>query len=170
MPQLYYVLAPTNWPVAFGLGIYAPYGLSIDWGQTGPFDDVSQKGYLEYLTANPVVAWKITPQVSVAGGLTVNYAKASFTQGIGVLPGDKFYFQGDDTEVGFNAGVFWQPMDQLAFGVNYHSMTTMHAGGHSTFSPYANAQPTTASLNFPAECLRRHLLPADGELEHRSGR
>ena len=149
VPQLYYVFSPKELPVSFGLGIYAPYGLAIDWGDTPPFQNVAQKGNLEYLTANPVVAWKILPQLSVAGGLTVNYAKASFQRGIGFTPGDKFYFSGDDTEYGFNAGIFWQPMKVLAFGVNYRYSTTMQLGGHSTAFPYANATPTSASVRFP---------------------
>lgn len=149
VPQIYYVLSPKDFPLSFGLGIYAPYGLAIDWGSTPPFSDVAQRGSLEYLTANPVVAWKITPKISIAAGPTINYAKASFTRGIGFVPGDKFYFSGDDTEVGFTAGIFFQPIQQVAIGVNYRYMTTMQLGGHSTAAPFANATPTGASVHFP---------------------
>ncbi len=149
VPQLYYVLSLTNLPLSFGLGIYAPYGLAIDWGQNPPFNDVAEKGSLEYLTANPVVAWKINSQLSIAGGLTVNYAKASFTRGIGFTPNDQFYVSGDGTDCGFNAGAFWQPIQMLAFGLNYRSATTMQLGGHSTAYPYENALPTGASIHFP---------------------
>src|ERR1051325_11563637 len=31
VPQLYYVHSFTNLPFSFGLGVYAPYGLSLDW-------------------------------------------------------------------------------------------------------------------------------------------
>jgi long-chain fatty acid transport protein len=149
VPQIYYVFSPNDFPLSFGLGIYAPYGLAIDWGENPPFQNVAEKGSLDYVTANPVVAWKILPQLSVAGGLTVNYAKASFTRGIGFTPNDQFYFSGDDTECGFNGGIFWQPIKMLAFGVNYRYSTTMQLGGHSTAYPYASAQPTSASIRFP---------------------
>src|SRR5690242_844394 len=32
VPQLYYVFSPDDFPLSFGLGVYAPYGLSLDWG------------------------------------------------------------------------------------------------------------------------------------------
>jgi len=149
VPQLYYVISPKELPLSFGLGIYAPYGLAVDWGLSAPFQDVAQKGKLEYLTANPVVAWKINSQLSLAGGLTVNYAKASFSRGIGFTPNDQFYFSGDDTEYGFNGGLMWQPVQMLAFGLNYRYSTTMQLGGHSTAFPYENALPTSASIHFP---------------------
>src|SRR5208283_38460 len=64
-------------------------------------------------------------------------------------PNDQFYFSGDDTEYGFNGGVFWHPIQMLAFGLNYGYSTTLRLGGHPTAFPHANALPTSASIHFP---------------------
>src|ERR1017187_6469972 len=78
VPQLYYVFSPEELPLSFGLGVYAPYGLALDWGQNSPLSTEAQKGSLTYLTINPVVAWKITPELSIAIGPTINYSEADF--------------------------------------------------------------------------------------------
>jgi long-chain fatty acid transport protein len=33
IPQIYYVNTLKDFPFSFGLGVYVPYGLSIDWGR-----------------------------------------------------------------------------------------------------------------------------------------
>ena len=33
VPQLFYTYTPKDWPVSFGLGVYAPYGGNISWPQ-----------------------------------------------------------------------------------------------------------------------------------------
>ena len=152
VPQFYYVFTPKTCPVSFGLGVYAPYGLGIDYGQTGPFQNVAKNGRLLYATIDPVIAWKITPELSIAAGPTINYSKAELNQGI-AFPGDNLHFVGDDYDFGFTAGALWQPIKQLAFGAKYHSMTTLNYQGHSTVSgfpaPVNGSMPANASINFP---------------------
>ncbi len=152
VPQVYYVYAPTNFPLSFGVGVYAPYGLALDWGDNNPFRTVAQNGSLLYATVNPVVAWKALDQLSVAVGPTINYAKVNLNQGIGFVPNDQFHFVGDDFDFGFTAGVLWKPHQMVALGLNYHSATKMNFGGHAStvFPPGpSSSAPSTASLQFP---------------------
>jgi long-chain fatty acid transport protein len=76
VPQFYYVFSPQDSAFSFGLGVYAPYGLALDWGQNTPFWTVAEKGSLLYLSVNPVIAWKIHPKLSLAIGPTFNYSEA----------------------------------------------------------------------------------------------
>src|ERR1035437_9424768 len=76
VPQLYYVFSREDFPLSFGLGLYAPYGLALDWGQNSPFSTEAEKGSLTYLTINPVIAWKIHPALSIAIGPTLNLLPA----------------------------------------------------------------------------------------------
>jgi long-chain fatty acid transport protein len=155
VPQLYGVYTLKDLPLSFGLGVYAPYGLALDWGDQNPFRTMAERGRLLYACANPVVAWRIIPSLSVAVGPTINYSQASFKQGFSQFnPNDWFHFKGDDTAFGFNAGVRWQPLPQLAFGLNYRSATTedYHGTtetGPSAPFPYFPATPTSASIHFP---------------------
>jgi len=155
VPQLYYVVSPKDLPFSFGLGVYVPYGLSIDWGRNNPFDTAAQKGNLLYGTVNPVVAWEITRGLSLAIGPTINYSEAEFERAIlpsAILPNTRFHVKGDDFDFGFNAGLRWQPHEQWAFGLSYHYLTTMDYDGHSTLTPappFPGTVPTRASLRFP---------------------
>src|ERR1035441_9160731 len=49
VPPLYFVYSPTNLPLSFGLGVYAPYGLAANWGNNTPFRTVAESGSLLYL-------------------------------------------------------------------------------------------------------------------------
>jgi long-chain fatty acid transport protein len=159
VPQLYYTRSLSDLPLSFGVGVYAPYGLSMDYGNTGPFHNVAQNGSLLYATVNPVVAWKITPELSLGAGLTINYSKVDYNQGIAGLEAfgfqnTQFHFVGDDYDFGFNAGALYKPCKYVSLGLNYHSETTMNFKGHSstiTSSPLVpnSSSPTTASITFP---------------------
>jgi long-chain fatty acid transport protein len=156
VPQFYATTKLTDLPLTFGLGIYAPYGLSLDWGSHNPFRTAAEKGSLLYASVNPVVAWQVLPSLSVAIGPTLNYSQAKLQQGLSVVnPTDQFKFRGDGFDAGFNAGILWQPHPQWSFGVNYRSPTTINYSGHSDtaptqpFPPYYGYTHTHASVEFP---------------------
>jgi long-chain fatty acid transport protein len=149
VPQFYFVYSPTNLPVSFGLGTYAPYGLSADWGNNNPFRTVAESGQLLYLSINPVIAWRITSKLSIGIGPTINYSQVTLKQGI-FAPGDEFKFKGDGWGYGFNAGILWQPHPKWSFGVNYRNGTDIKYEGSSHFSPYVPfSTSTSGTLHFP---------------------
>jgi len=156
VPEFYYVCSPKGSPLSFGLGVYAPYGLALDWGQNTPFWTIAEKGELLYLTINPVVAWRIHRTLSVAIGPTINYSKADFQRGIegipGYVPDGQFKLKGDGWDYSFNAGLRWQPHDKWAFGVSYRYLTTVdYQGTTETFPspPYPGPISAKASICFP---------------------
>src|SRR4029078_11305215 len=75
VPQIYYVYSPSNSSLSFGLGIYAPYGLCVDWG-AAPFNTLAQDAKVLYASVNPVVAWQIHKTLSFGIGPTINYSEA----------------------------------------------------------------------------------------------
>jgi long-chain fatty acid transport protein len=152
VPQFYYVLSPKDFPLSFGLGMYAPYGVSLDWGQNQPLSTVAEKGNLLYLSFNPVVAWKIHPRLSLGVGPTINYSSATFERAIGLLPGDQFKVEGDGVAYGFNAGVRWQPFDKWALGASYRYATTVDYSGTTETTPsppYPLSTSGNSSIMFP---------------------
>ena len=99
-----------------------------------------------------MAAWRLHRTLSIAIGPTINYSRAEFKRAIGVIPGDQFEVKGDDTDVGFNAGILWQPHPMWSFGVNYRSATKLDYEGTSRTSPSPPYPPTTdtsASIKFP---------------------
>ena len=151
VPQIYYVHSFANTPISAGLGIYAPYGLSLDWGNNAPFNTVAESGSLTYLCFNPVIAWKLHRTLSIAIGPTINYSQATLKQAIPFI-GGQFKFDGDGMDYGFNAGILWQPHSMWSFGVNYHSATTVDFKGTAsqTFGPpFPASTSSSASIDFP---------------------
>ena len=151
VPQLYYVHSFTNVPISIGLGVYAPYGLSLNWGNNAPFNTVAESGSLVYLCFNPVIAWKVNHTLSIGIGPTINYSQAKLRQAIPFIGGQSEFY-GDGVDYGFTAGILWQPHPMWSFGVNYHSATTVDYNGSAsqTFGPpFPSATSSSASINFP---------------------
>ena len=151
VPQIFYTFSPTNLPLSFGVGLYAPFGLGVEWPQNSGFRSLAIDSQLQYITLNPIVAWKIRPGLSLAIGPTFNYSDVKFNRGL-ASPTDNFEFSGDGYAFGFTAGLLWQPVTKWSFGASYRSASTMDYNGHSSYNypglGYFSAG-TTASLPFP---------------------
>ena len=151
VPQFFYTVSPTNLPVAFGLGIYSPYGLSSEWPQNTGFRTVGTQASLTYLTVNPVVAFKLLPNFSIGGGITVNYADADLQSGLLPFPyNNSFELKGNGWAVGYNLGLLWKPIKQISFGASFHSATKVNLNGQTTITGISPAPiSSSASAEFP---------------------
>jgi long-chain fatty acid transport protein len=139
IPQFFFAYSPTNLPVSFGLGVYSPYGGSMNWPQDTGFRAVALNSSLTYLTINPVVAYKVLPSLSLGAGLMVNYANMDLESGIlrDQLPYTNFFrFNGNGWSVGYNLGVRWQPIDQISIGATFRSSATVTLDGQTTIQQY----------------------------------
>src|SRR5437764_6892721 len=61
VPQLGYTLTLKDMPFSFGLGVYAPFGLGLEWPDNAPFRNAALEADLAYITVNLVVAWLPDP-------------------------------------------------------------------------------------------------------------
>lgn len=157
LPQLYSTFALKNTPLTLGLGVYSPYGLSLEWPNNTPFvvasianpSPVPKKGSITYLTINPVVSWQICDTLSLGAGPTINYAELKMRQNslLGELE-----LKGDHIAIGANAGVLWKPHPKHAFGVSYRSPTTMDFDGSLTVNP-VRMSASTKGFEFPQNII-----------------
>jgi long-chain fatty acid transport protein len=137
-PQFFATYTPTDWPLSFGLGLYSPYGGDISWPQDTGFRSVALNGSLTYETINPVVALKLAPGLSIAGGVMVNYANLDMEQGLlaSEMPTNFFRFKGDGWSAGYNLGLRWQPHQKVSLGATFRSTATVRLDGHTEFEQY----------------------------------
>lgn len=132
VPQFYATHQLKDTPFTLGIGMYAPYGLAIEWPDGSTFRNSSDYyGKLVYLTINPVGAWKINDQLSLAAGPTINYSQVLLRSGLGA-PGTQFKFRGDGYAFGGTAGLLWKPAEKWAFGLRYHSPTSINFEGSTS--------------------------------------
>jgi len=113
---------------------------------------VGETGQDSYYTVNPVVAYQICKTLSIAAGPTLNYSEVDLKE-YPPTPFGSFvnHFRGRDIDVGYNAGILWQPTPQHSFGITYRSSTDMNYEGHASnpyllFSANGSAQ---ANFHFP---------------------
>ena len=151
VPQFYYTYTPPKSALSFGVGMFAPFGLGLEWPQNTMFRTLAIEGRLAYLTLTPVAAWKPHETLSLAIGPTINYAQIKIRQGVAnAAPNtDEFKFKGDDYDFGFSAGVLWQPHPRWSFGASYRSATTIAFAGTASYNVTGAAAHTTASTDFP---------------------
>lgn len=149
VPQMYVTYSPKDSPLSFGLGMYAPYGLGIEWPENGPLRPFAIEGRLMYTTITPVVAWQIHPTLSIAAGPTFDYGSLMLRQGTGIPGVDEFHFRGDGFTVGGKVGIRWQPHPKLALGVSYVTPTSLEFDGNSSFKPVTGETDTEAKAPFP---------------------
>lgn len=140
-PQFFLTYKPKQYPIALGLGVYAPYGFSVEYPDDTPIRTLARKGSIQYITINPVIAWQITSTLSVAAGPTINYGKAELSRGV-LAVGDQFEFKGDGVAYGYNAGIMWNPHRMHHFGLTYRSATRIDFSGHSTLNTDPYTVPT----------------------------
>lgn len=158
IPQLFFTHTFTNSILSVGLGVYAPFGGNIDWSQNSDLSTAGTQGKLTYLSINPVVGLKLAPGLSIGGGVTVNYVKMEFEQGLVDPPSPRnvnfYHFSGNGCSVGYNLGALWKPIDQISFGATFRSAATVDLNGHSEFEESASSVqdtslPAQMSLTFP---------------------
>jgi long-chain fatty acid transport protein len=164
IPQLFYAYSPESFPLSFGLGLYSPFGLSSGWPQDTGFRTIASKGSISTWTINPVVAWRVTTNFSVAAGLTVGYANVDLQQGL-VWPAysfDMFRVKGEGWDVGYNLGLLWKPIEQISLGISFRSPASAHLQGSTEYYnsvslplpgggsvPAFPSQHVSSSANFP---------------------
>jgi long-chain fatty acid transport protein len=153
IPQLFYTysLKSKDWPLSFGLGVYSPYGLSEKWPQDTGFRTAATEASLTYYTINPIVAYKLPWNVSVAAGLMVNYASIDLQQGLDYLSTtDLFRFKGDAWAVGYNLGLMWQPDKKISLGATFRSATQMNFEGRTDAEFHSSPVLTSpAAVDYP---------------------
>lgn len=129
-PQLFLTWKPKQYPVALGVGVYAPFGFALDYPDDTPFRTLAHKGSIQFITINPVIAYKVCDALSIGVGALINYGEATLERGV-LATGDQFRFKGDGSSYAFNAGLLFKPHRMHSFGVNYRSASNMDFDGRS---------------------------------------
>jgi long-chain fatty acid transport protein len=146
---------------AVGFGVWAPYGLGIEWPQEFEGRYISWKTQLRGLYLQPTLAYQLVPgRLSIGGGpqivlgsLELNQDQDAYYVGI---PGTNFTLgnvgvplntafaaatlEGDGTGVGVHVGFHFQATDRLTIGARYMHEVTVDLSGDAAFSQILNPQ------------------------------
>jgi long-chain fatty acid transport protein len=137
-----------------GLGVYTPFGSELHYAQgwEGRYSltDIN----LRSVTAQATVAYAITPQFSIGGGLTalvlgdVDLQRDIPVQAQGSTSPAHAQLTGKaDHKLGYNLGVMFKPSDKLSVGISYRSAVDAHI---SEGDVKITGLPGSAASNFTA--------------------
>ncbi|MDX3900519.1 MAG: outer membrane protein transport protein [Sphingobium sp.] len=107
-----------------GIGVNAPFGLKLEYddGYFGRYDSLYTN--LKTYNIQPSAAYKLTDNLSIGGGVDVQYIKVTLTNALPnvspLMTDGMVRVKGDDWSVGWNAGVFYTTGD-TNFGLHYRS-------------------------------------------------
>lgn len=151
VPNFYYVgNAGGGW--RYGLGINVLFGLGTEYDSTWQGRYHAIKSDLKTVNINPVAAWRVSPQLSIGGGINIMLAEAELTNAVDLRrlatagtaqDGDAIgSVKGDDQGYGFNFGLLYEMSPTTRLGLTYRSKITQSLDGNATFTP-TNATATT---------------------------
>lgn len=123
VPMGYYV-KPIDEHWAFGIGVYAPFGLVTDYenGFAGRY--FGSKSEVTIVTVQPTVSYAFNDKVSIGFGPTINRIDGKLESALSLdprAPDGQVKIKGDDTALGYNIGVMVQATDSTRLGLTYHS-------------------------------------------------
>ena len=105
--------------LVFGVSLNTPFGLTTNADNWigSPHGDKSK---VMTMTLTPSVAYKLTDQLSIGAGLQAEYMSVDLTSR--TPTGTKFFdVDGNDIDVGFTAGVLFQPTPSTDIGLGFRS-------------------------------------------------
>ncbi|HET9010729.1 MAG TPA: outer membrane protein transport protein [Gemmatimonadaceae bacterium] len=68
--------------LAYGLGVYVPYGLTSQWADDFPGRFAAKKASLQTLYVQPNISYQITPNWSIGGGPVFGHSTVELIQGV----------------------------------------------------------------------------------------
>lgn len=117
-----------------GFGFQNPYGNGIEWEDDWVGRYKTTKMELKTYNFSPTFAYKISEKLSIAAGVTVSFADVIIARKVKyiptgnpanpllVLPDDaNIEMTGDNTAIGYSAGLLYKPTKELSVGLSFHS-------------------------------------------------
>lgn len=149
-----------------GIGVYTPYGSSINWTDNWPGATLNQSVKLQAFTIQPTLAWRILPGLSVGAGLTISWGSVNLNKGLvsgqelnamlsamgagyptpEITPVSAHLNGNAGIACGVNLGAMYDITKNVTFGINYKSKTMMKVKAGKTDVVYGVADPTIQAI------------------------
>ncbi|MGV3503815.1 MAG: OmpP1/FadL family transporter [Adhaeribacter sp.] len=151
--QFYASYGAAESPLRFGLGVYTPFGSSVNWGNTWQGRFGLNELTLQTIFFQPTISYRITDKIGFGAGFVYGIGTVNLQRSIPLESSTgegHAELDGKANGIGFNAGLFVQATDQLSLGLSYRSKVDMEVkDGDATFStptadPIAARFPNTS--------------------------
>jgi long-chain fatty acid transport protein len=165
-PLNFYATYKANDWLSFGLGVYTPYGSSVEWEKDWSGSHLVNNIDLQAIFVQPTIALKISDKLSIGGGPIYVNGAVNFNKNLSRSLTDA---NGNRTNVtveqkgisawGYTLGMMIKPIENLNIGFNYRSKVIVKAeNGDADFQNVSPNLPNdlsdgsfNAELPLPAE-------------------
>lgn len=167
-PPHVYVTYGMESGLAFGVGLFVPYGLGTEWDENWAGRYEAVKTDLQAMYINPTIAYRVSPKLSVGAGFNYILGNVTLSQKVnlppnmgGPLPVDwDSKLEGDGTAFTFNAGVLFKATEKLSLGLSYRHLAEIEFEGDATFENV----PSAVAAFFPNQ-TGKTTLPMPGDVK-----
>lgn len=180
VPNLY-VSTPINDKWAAGIGVFAPFGTAGNYNDDFVGRFFADETELKAIAVQPTIAYKVNDQWSVGLGLDVIHAEGTLTKfqdysALSLPPTSiptpfikegHFDVSGDDTAMGWNFGIMYQPTADTTVGFNYKSKVEIELEGNASITnvPVATgSNPPISYQTFTEKAVVPLTLPESATL------
>ncbi|MBW1866073.1 MAG: outer membrane protein transport protein [Deltaproteobacteria bacterium] len=134
----------------FGLSLFSISAALLDYdnGWVGRYQ--CQEVSIFTMTMNPSIAYQVNDWLSIGGGPAIVYGDLDLK--VAAPPPDgngRVEIDGDDWEVGFDAGVLFEPSERTRFGLLYFSGWDLEFGGDLNIKGTGINAGTDTELKYP---------------------
>jgi len=134
----------------FGLAVYTPFGSTVQWEDnwTGRF--ALTRLELRAIFFQPTISYRITNKLGIGAGFVYANGNVNLQKDIPLNTASGTFahaeLSGKANGIGFNAGIYFQPIEKLSVGLTYRSQVNMEVNdGDATFTV-----PSSVAANFPS--------------------
>ncbi|MCC5881229.1 MAG: outer membrane protein transport protein, partial [Halomonas sp.] len=156
---------PVNEQLAFGFGVYAPFGSKTEYEDSFVGRNLGNYTELRVISAQPTVSYRFNDQWSIGAGITFNRVDGELHRQVpnsGNPATDlDARIEGDDDGWGYNLGVIFQPVPETTLGLTYRSKVDY------TLTGDFRARTTN---DLPGGVLGPNPIPAGTELSARDAK
>jgi long-chain fatty acid transport protein len=142
-PTVYVTHTFEGAPLSLGLGINAIYPLAKTWDESSAFRAEVMNISVKPINIQPTLAYRFDSlNLAIAAGVDITYAQVAMRK-MAYAPNPAIAnsayelgtmdLDGTATDVGYNLGLKWKPLDSLSFGAAYRSKIDLHIDGTANF-------------------------------------
>lgn len=174
--------ADQRWAGAFG--VWAPYGLGIEWPEDFEGRYISHKTQLRGIYLQPTLSYQITPRLGIGAGPQIVLGGIELNQTVDApVAIEQFSFlplgtniaqanlAGSGTGLGGQIGVYFEASDRLAIGARYMHSVKMGLEGGADFTALSNPDvfvPVPGVGTVPLDLVLAGQFQEEGAFEDQS--
>ena len=146
---------------AIGFGAYTPFGNSLVWDDNWAGRYLIQNISLSAIYLQPTISYQVKDKFGIGAGLVYAIGNVEINKALYYNTNSDVSLKGSGSNIGFNVGVFYRPVEGVNIGIDYRSKINMKVeDGDANFNI-----PSSLATTIPAENKFSAELPLPANLD-----